>query len=97
MENHGSKQLGAALLAACFTFISYLTYSLTLKMQGTCFSETLVDLQQTTWYYVPEERTLQAGPEFFLLLNIFIVHVQVCFTTVTLQTCVCCFFSLTAS
>jgi hypothetical protein len=94
MENHGSKQLGPALLAACFTLISCLTYSLTFKMQGTCSSEMLVDFRQTTWCYISEERTLQAGPDIFPLINILIMHVQVCYNTVTLQICVCCFFLL---
>jgi hypothetical protein len=94
MENHGSKQLRPALLATCFTLVSCMTYSLTLKMQGTCSSETLVDFQQTTLCYIPEDRT---GRDVFPLINILIIHVQVCFTSVTLQTCVCCFFSLTVS
>jgi hypothetical protein len=32
-------------------------YSLTLKMDVTCSSEMSVDIQQTTWCYIPEGRT----------------------------------------
>jgi hypothetical protein len=28
-------------------------------MEATCSSKTLVDFQQTTWHYIPEDRTLQ--------------------------------------
>jgi hypothetical protein len=38
--------------------VSFLAYSSTLKMETTCSSETLVDFQQTTWHYIPENRTL---------------------------------------
>jgi hypothetical protein len=49
--------------ATCFTLVSYLAYSLTLKMEATCSSETLVDFQRTSQHYIPEDRTLflQAG------------------------------------
>jgi hypothetical protein len=76
MENHGSKQLGPALLATCFTLVSCLTYSLTLKIEATCSSETMIDFQQTTWCYTLEDRTLQVGPDGFPLINVLIVHVQ---------------------
>jgi hypothetical protein len=36
--------------------ISCLAYSLTLKMEATSSSETLVDLQQTALHYIPEDR-----------------------------------------
>jgi hypothetical protein len=75
------------LLHTCFLLDLFLT----LKMQATCSSETLVYFQQITWCYIPEERT---GSDVFPLMNLVIVHVQVCFTTVTLQTCIYYFFSL---
>jgi hypothetical protein len=46
------------LLATCFTLVSSLAYSLTLKMEATCFSETSVDFQRTTRFYIPEDGTL---------------------------------------
>jgi hypothetical protein len=43
-----------------FTRVSYLasTYSLTLKMEATCSSETSADFQWTTRRYTPDDRTL---------------------------------------
>jgi hypothetical protein len=35
-----------------------LAYSLTLKMEATCSSETSVDFQRTTGHYIPKDRTL---------------------------------------
>jgi hypothetical protein len=48
-----------AMLATCFTLISYLAYFLTPKMEVACSSKTSVDFQCTTWRYIPEDRTLQ--------------------------------------
>jgi hypothetical protein len=42
------------LLATCFTLISCLAYSSTLKMEATYFSETSVGRQRTARLYVPE-------------------------------------------
>jgi hypothetical protein len=59
---HRIYQLGAhtiysiLLLAACFMLFSCLAYSSTLKMEATCFSETLVDFQWTTWRYISGDR-----------------------------------------
>jgi hypothetical protein len=39
-----------------FMLISCLAYSLILKWQATCSSETLVDFQQTTWHCIPQVR-----------------------------------------
>jgi hypothetical protein len=36
----------------------FLTYFVTLKMEETCSSETLVDYQRTARYYIQEDRTL---------------------------------------
>jgi hypothetical protein len=44
--------------ATCFMLVSCLAYSVTLKMEATCSSKTLVDFQRTTWHYIPEDRTL---------------------------------------
>jgi hypothetical protein len=38
--------------------LSFLAYSLTLKMEVICSSETLFDFQWTTWHYIAEDRTL---------------------------------------
>jgi hypothetical protein len=38
--------------------VSCLVYSLTLKLEVTCSSEKAADFQQTTWHYIPEDRTL---------------------------------------
>jgi hypothetical protein len=43
------------LLVACFMMFSCFAYSWTLKREVTCFSETSVDFQPTTRYYVPEK------------------------------------------
>jgi hypothetical protein len=40
----------------------FLTYCMTMKMEATCSSETLDDSQQTTWHYIPEDKTLQPSP-----------------------------------
>jgi hypothetical protein len=48
-----------ALIATCFTLISSLAYSLTLKMKATCSSKTLVDFQRTTRCYSPEDKAHQ--------------------------------------
>jgi hypothetical protein len=38
--------------------VSCLAYSSTLKMESICSSKMLVDVQQTTQRYIPEDRTL---------------------------------------
>jgi hypothetical protein len=47
-----------AELTICFMLVSSLTYSSIMKMEDTWSSKTLVDLQWTTWHYIPEDRTL---------------------------------------
>jgi hypothetical protein len=46
------------LLATCFTQVSCLAYSLTLKMEAIWSSKMYVAFQQTAWRYIPEDRTL---------------------------------------
>jgi hypothetical protein len=46
--------------AAGFMLVSYLAYSLTLKNEVTCFSETPVGFQRTIRRYIPEDRTLSS-------------------------------------
>jgi hypothetical protein len=50
------KAATAALLATCFTLISCLAYSSTLKME-TCCSKTSAGIQRTTRRYIPEDGT----------------------------------------
>jgi hypothetical protein len=38
--------------------VSCLAYSLTLKMEVICSSDTSIDIQWTTWCYIPDESTL---------------------------------------
>jgi hypothetical protein len=47
-----------ALLATCVTLVLGLAYSSTLKIYVTCFSETSVGFQRTTWHYISEDRNL---------------------------------------
>jgi hypothetical protein len=47
LQETGMKQV---LLATCFTIVSCLAYSLTVKMETACSSETSVDVQWTTWH-----------------------------------------------
>jgi hypothetical protein len=37
----------------------FLNFSLTLDMKVTCYSETSVNFQRTTWRYIAEDRTFQ--------------------------------------
>jgi hypothetical protein len=46
-------------LPPAFTLFSCLAYFLSLKMEGTCYSETSVDFQRTKMGYIPEDITLQ--------------------------------------
>jgi hypothetical protein len=55
-----------ALLDTCFTVVSCLAYSWTLKMDATCSSETLAAFQWTTWRYIPDDSTLQQHDQFSL-------------------------------
>jgi hypothetical protein len=50
-----------ALLATCFTLVSCLACSSTLKMEATCFSETSVELQRTAQRHIPEDITSSSG------------------------------------
>jgi hypothetical protein len=44
--------------SSAFTLVSCSTYFSTLKMEATVYSETSVDSQRTTHYYIPEDGTL---------------------------------------
>jgi hypothetical protein len=55
---HGSRS-SLTLLATCFTLVSCLAYSSTLKTIAICSAETAVDFQRTTLRYIPEDRSLQ--------------------------------------
>jgi hypothetical protein len=52
------KLITVACLPFAFTLVSCSAYSLALKMEATCSSETSVDFQQTTQHYIPEDSTL---------------------------------------
>jgi hypothetical protein len=52
------KKPQQALLYTCFTLVSNMSHSSTLKMEATYSSETSVDIQWTIWRYIPEDRTL---------------------------------------
>jgi hypothetical protein len=56
-EHSSSKQ--KTNLPLDFTLVSCLSYSSTLKMEATCYSEKSVDIQQTTRRYIPEDRILE--------------------------------------
>jgi hypothetical protein len=47
-----------ALIVACFMLVSCLAYFSTLKMKATSSTKTLVDFEETTWHFIPEDRTL---------------------------------------
>jgi hypothetical protein len=46
------------MLTTCFTLVSCLAYSSTLKMKATFYCETSVDIQRTTPRYISEDITL---------------------------------------
>jgi hypothetical protein len=48
----------SALLVTCFTLVSCLAYSSTLKLEVTRSFETWVDFKRTTWRYISEDRSL---------------------------------------
>jgi hypothetical protein len=59
-----------ALLATCFTLVSCMAYSSTLKLEATGTSEISgVDLQRTIWRYTPEDGTLHQMEHFLLFLS----------------------------
>jgi hypothetical protein len=49
---------GLGQLGTCFTLVSCLVYSSSVKMEAKCSSETSVDFQGTTRRYIPEDDTL---------------------------------------
>jgi hypothetical protein len=50
---HRTAGLGRTLFVACFMLVTCLAFSSTLKMQAIYSSETIADLQRTTWHYIP--------------------------------------------
>jgi hypothetical protein len=46
------------LLAACLMLVSFVVYSLILKVEDICSSETSVVFERTTLCSIPEDRTL---------------------------------------
>jgi hypothetical protein len=59
MAKKGTSASRAVVVAVCFTLVSCLAYSSTLKMETKCSSKTSLDFQQCTQLYIPEDRTLQ--------------------------------------
>jgi hypothetical protein len=47
------------LVVTEFTLIFLLGLFLTLKMEAICSSEMSIDVYQTTWHYIAEDKTLQ--------------------------------------
>jgi hypothetical protein len=58
-HRQGQRISQARSLPRAFMVVSCLAYSLTLKMEAICYSDTLVNFQRTTQHYIPEDRTLQ--------------------------------------
>jgi hypothetical protein len=58
-RSQARNQHEAGSKRCCFMLVSCLDYSATLTMQVTYSSGTLVDIQQSTRRYIPEDRTLQ--------------------------------------
>jgi hypothetical protein len=75
----GSKQ--------CFMLVSCLSYSLTLKMEVICSSGTSVDFQWTTWWYVPEDRTIHSHYSENLKSYVFLLAICNWFFTSWKQNC----------
>jgi hypothetical protein len=72
-EQAKQKTIVKALPATCFHTLSCFAYSSILKIEKTCFSETFVDFQRTTWRYFPEDRTL-LNTLFILLRSKLVAH-----------------------
>jgi hypothetical protein len=72
--NSGSKNKPSrAMLATCFMLVSRLAYSLTLKLEATCSSETSADFQLTTWCFV-HHLHLDRRKTFFGSFNLYVVY-----------------------
>jgi hypothetical protein len=81
-----SQSKKPTLIFACFTLVSSLACSSTMKVGAICPSETWVDLHQATRRYIPEDRTLHAakGLDLFfplVLLKIFLLFASCCVNT----------------
>jgi hypothetical protein len=46
------------VIVACFLLVSCFTYCLTLNVESMRSSETSAELRRTTWYCIPEDKTL---------------------------------------
>jgi hypothetical protein len=57
-KRQARHQHEVTLFATSFMLVSCLSYSSTLKMEVTCYSETSLDFQLTTLRYIPEDRNL---------------------------------------
>jgi hypothetical protein len=78
-----SSTLGSACYLLHAGFL--LAYSLTLKMEVTCFSEMLVDFQQTASHYIPEERTLKKIRKIFKVCELSCIDVLIMKVTASLR------------
>jgi hypothetical protein len=67
-KNKPSKLTMWLCLPLTFMLVPCSTYSLTLKMETVCSSETSFDYQRTTLRYIPEDSTFQATGFFNLWL-----------------------------
>jgi hypothetical protein len=72
-KNKPSKK--HALRATCFTLVSWLGYSSTLKMEAPCFSETSIDFRRTTRRCIPEDMT---GNRQTLRSRVSILYISFC-------------------
>jgi hypothetical protein len=62
----GGKVVAIGLPPA-FTLVSRSPYSLILKMEATCSSVTLIDVQRAARLYIPEDRTLHFRSSILIL------------------------------
>jgi hypothetical protein len=62
------------VLATCFTLVSYLFYSSTLKMEATCSSKSSVDFRRTTRRCIPEGRNFHITAVRIVNFGIFLTN-----------------------
>jgi hypothetical protein len=58
MTSNKETSMKYTYVATCLALISCLDYSITLKIETICSSETSIDFQRTIWSHIPENRTL---------------------------------------